>query len=110
MGVEVVFKCGGCDERADGTQALRKEFLSFSGRAHGFGNVHWAVRVDDVVPEGWVAFDPYTYQTYCPACWAQIMEPKRIKCDGCGLPIPDPGEPPDPAALLCDACEAKAEA
>ena len=28
-----------------------------------------------------------------------------IKCAGCGIPIPDPGEYPDPAALLCDNCD-----
>ena len=28
----------------------------------------------------------------------------RIRCEGCGMPIPDPGENPEPEALLCDAC------
>lgn len=28
----------------------------------------------------------------------------RIRCATCGIPIPDPGEQPDPAALLCDKC------
>lgn len=28
----------------------------------------------------------------------------RIPCQGCGIPIPDPGEFPTPDALLCDTC------
>lgn len=27
-----------------------------------------------------------------------------IKCEECDIPISDPGEYPDPAALLCDTC------
>ena len=28
----------------------------------------------------------------------------RIRCAGCSIPILDPGEYPDPDALLCDRC------
>jgi len=37
------------------------------------------------------------------------LEPTRIPCARCGIPIPDPGEIPDPAALLCDKCDSTDE-
>jgi len=74
MSVNVVFRCGGCDAVAEGTKALRKRFQSLSGRDWGFGGPVWDAHVEDVVPEGWVAFDPYTYACYCPTCWTGIME------------------------------------
>jgi len=82
MGVEVTFECGGCFKTAEGTDRLRKEFMSFSGRGYGFGTVGPANTVEDVTPEGWVAYDPWTYCTYCPDCWAKInsdddMEPAK---------------------------------
>ena len=33
-----------------------------------------------------------------------VQPAKHIRCEGCGIPIPEPGENPDPAALLCDRC------
>lgn len=72
MSVRVIFECSGCDAKAEGAGRLEKRFVSVSGRDHGFGAARWKVRVEDVVPEGWVAFDPYTYMTYCPKCWAAI--------------------------------------
>jgi hypothetical protein len=69
MGVVAEYLCDGCDARA--TARLTSEFVSVSGRGHGFG-----ARVEDkaskVAPEGWVAFDPYTGCTYCATCWADI--------------------------------------
>jgi len=47
---------------------------------------------------------------------ADLDDGTAIPCAGCGIPIPDPGENPDPAALLCDGCyddkddQARAEA
>lgn len=32
------------------------------------------------------------------------MDTGRIPCAGCGMPIQQPGENPDPDALLCDSC------
>ena len=83
MSVLVRFECSGCDAKADGTKPLRKEFVSVSGRSYGIGSAQWAVRVEDVVPEGWMPFDPYTYCTYCPKCWRGIER------------TPEPGEPRD---------------
>lgn len=72
MSVRVAFKCDGCFATADGTDRLRVEFQSFSGRDHGFGRVVQANTVRDIAPAGWVAYDPYTYATYCPKCWSEI--------------------------------------
>ncbi len=77
MSVLVKFKCDGCDAEADGTACLRRTFRSFSGRSHGLGVVVPANSVEDLAPEGWVAYDPYTYATYCPKCWAEIETPKE---------------------------------
>ena len=75
MSVQVTFHCGGCDATAEGTAPLRVEFVSFSGRGHGFGQVRPRNTVEDVTPKGWVAYDPYTYCTYCPTCWTEIQCP-----------------------------------
>lgn len=76
MSVTVHFECDGCDAEACATGRLRREFRSLSGRSHGLGRVVPANTVEDVAPEGWVAFDPYTYATYCPDCWASISASK----------------------------------
>jgi formylmethanofuran dehydrogenase subunit E len=39
-----------------------------------------------------------------PARPEEEKEPPKIRCYGCGIPIPDPGEYPDPDALICDSC------
>ena len=72
MTVTVKFSCGGCDATAEGTTWLRKEFRSITGRSWGFGRPVPVNTVEDVTPEGWIAYDPYTYCTYCPKCWADI--------------------------------------
>lgn len=72
MSVRVRFVCDGCHKTEDGTEPLRTEFRSFSGRSWGFGGSVPVNAVKDVTPEGWVAYDPYTYATYCPECWADI--------------------------------------
>lgn len=74
MSVTLKFSCNGCDAVAEGTGRLCKEFLSFSGRDYGFGTLRWITKPEDVAPEGWIAADDYTYMTYCPACWAEIMK------------------------------------
>jgi len=76
MSVTARFECNGCGAVAEGTERLRKEFVSLSGRDHGFGSARWANTPDDIAPEGWVAADPHTYCCYCPACWAQIATPE----------------------------------
>jgi len=74
MTVTVKFSCGGCDATAPGTTWLKREFRSVSGRSYGIGGSVETTGVLDVVPEGWIAFDPYTYCTYCPTCWKSIQE------------------------------------
>ncbi len=71
MSVTVTFRCGGCDEMADGTRSIRKIFKSVSGRSYGIGTAG-VESVEAVTPEGWVAYDPFTYCTYCPACAAGL--------------------------------------
>ncbi len=67
MSVTVRFSCGGCDATAEGTNRLRLACGSMRG------TIMPANTVEDVTPEGWVAFDPYTGACYCPRCWAQIL-------------------------------------
>ena len=74
MSVTVHFSCGGCDAKAEGTAPLRMEFVSVSGRSYGFGAPRMANTIDDVTPEGWIAYDPYTYCCYCPKCWGEILK------------------------------------
>ncbi len=76
MTVTVKFSCGGCPAEADGTAFLQRRFHAFSGRGHGLG-YHSFDTVMDVVPEGWIAFDPYTGACYCPTCWADIEAPNE---------------------------------
>jgi hypothetical protein len=72
MSVTTTFKCDGCEAVAKGTDSLRVEFRSFSGRSYGFGFAVPVNTIKDVTPEGWIAYDPYTYCTYCPTCWEAI--------------------------------------
>jgi hypothetical protein len=57
--------------------------MSVSGRDHGIGGAVWDVAVEDVIPDGWIAFDPFTYCCYCPTCWAGIVaddaQPARLE-------------------------------
>lgn len=73
MTVRISLHCGGCDAVANDVGRIRREFVSFSGRGYGFGRTHDRVEID--TPPGWVAFDPWTYCTYCPTCWAEIQCP-----------------------------------
>ena len=75
MSVTVHFRCCGCTATAEGTEPLRREFRSFSGRSYGFGTPVAANDVESVTPDGWIAFDPYTYACYCPECWESILAP-----------------------------------
>lgn len=34
----------------------------------------------------------------------ETQEVPTIRCYGCGIPIPEPGEYPDSAELVCDSC------
>lgn len=64
MTVTVRFGCDSCFDEADGTSHLVKR-------------PRWPVYASpqDVAPEGWIAFDPYTGCCYCPKCWAEILAP-----------------------------------
>ena len=74
MTVKVTFECGGCFAKVEGTRWLQRRFDSLNGKGYGFG-VYRTETPEDVAPDGWVAFDPYTGCCYCPACWADIERP-----------------------------------
>lgn len=74
MSVSVKFSCDGCDKISNGTGNLKREFQSITGRGYGFGS--WKIDgAQDVAPDGWVSFDPYTGCCYCPDCWDGIENP-----------------------------------
>jgi len=75
--IRVLFSCDGCHAEAVGTSPLRREFVSVTGRSYGLGSYRPANSIEDVTPEGWIAYDPYTQCTYCPKCWAEIKEGKE---------------------------------
>ena len=81
MVVYVEFHCGGCFKVAKGTHFIRRELVPlFHGdpmRGGFMRKLPW--NVDDVVPEGWVADDPYTGCCYCPACWAGIIADEPVE-------------------------------
>ena len=66
MSITVTFQCTGCFRTEPGTTILQRGCWSFTGREVPKRGV------EDVAPEGWIAFDPYTGCTYCPECWAWI--------------------------------------
>jgi hypothetical protein len=72
MSVTVHYECNGCFAKAEGTEPLRVEFMSVSGRSYGIGSFRPANSATSVAPEGWWAFDPYTCLCYCPECRAKI--------------------------------------
>lgn len=74
MGVYVSLTCNGCPAAVSGIRLgiVLDEFP----RRHAIG-MEWVSErrqtIEEVVPEGWVPFDPYTNATYCPGCWASIV-------------------------------------
>lgn len=72
MSVTILLTCGGCGRETRGTDMIRRRFVSFSGKSHGFGR-YVTDPIERVVPEGWHAFDPYTQVSYCPECWDSIV-------------------------------------
>lgn len=75
MSVTVVFSCGGCSAKADGTTFIQREFEQLTSM---FGKwLPWDV--DAATPEGWVASDPYTGCCYCPECWMFIIEDRQVE-------------------------------
>lgn len=57
MPTYLMLECSGCGAKASGRGALNR-----------------AETLAQVTPEGWVWREPYTRCTYCPACWAAILE------------------------------------
>ena len=57
MSVLVRFECDGC----------------LDGKTEGLKWLSWNDQIQDIAPEGWIAFDPFTGCCYCPSCWEDIM-------------------------------------
>lgn len=74
MGVEILFSCC-CGATAKGTAPLTRKGESFSGREYGFGRPIAVNTIEDVTPDGWWGYDPWTYCTYCPECRKAIETP-----------------------------------
>ena len=72
MSVTVHYECDGCFKKAEGTERLRMEFVSVTGRSYGFGSPQPMNTPTSVAPLGWWVFDPATYLCYCPKCRAKI--------------------------------------
>lgn len=76
MPVKVKLECSGCFATAEGTHNLRGRFVSLCGQSYGIGGLdshHLLDSLMSAAPEGWIMFDPYTFATYCPTCWASII-------------------------------------
>lgn len=73
MTVKVVFECDGCETTVKGTEPIKRFFESFNVKGYGFGTYH-TLTIEDVLPKGWIDFDPYTSCTYCPNCWEEITK------------------------------------
>lgn len=71
MATRLILSCGGCDATATSESFLRREFHSLNGKGYGFGS--WKLcDPQEIVPTGWILFDPYTQCTYCPDCAAYL--------------------------------------
>lgn len=68
MSITLEFKCGGCLVKAKGTKTLNPA-RALRGGWIAEGE---AAKAQDAAPEGWIAFDPWTHCTYCPACWDYV--------------------------------------
>ena len=78
MAIKVKYACDGCHIEADAATWPRRHFHSINGKGYGFG--HWSFdNFNDIAPEGWVPFDPYTGCCYCPKCWDEIESQPSAK-------------------------------
>jgi hypothetical protein len=69
VSVHLSLRCGGCPATIE-VGPLRRRYVSI----YPGSNIS-RVETDepeDLIPEGWIMFDPYTLCTYCPECWAGI--------------------------------------
>ena len=69
--ITVKFECGGCFKTEEAQ--MKRQFVSLNGKGYGFGSYH-TDSIDEITPEGWIAFDPWTQCTYCPECWESITK------------------------------------
>ena len=76
---QLLLNCGGCEATACVPLRRRHEVVVAGAFvANGSTYDRCVVVTDDpegVAPDGWVVWDPYTFATYCPECWAGIQTP-----------------------------------
>ena len=70
MGLQILIQCDECFAKPESDlPTFKRYFDSSNGKGYGFG-VHKWPHIQDLMPQGWLAADPYTSCTYCPKCWA----------------------------------------
>jgi len=79
MTIKVTFECNGCDAKTDPV-ILNHEFVSITGKSHGFGSRQFE-RAQDLAPDGWCVADIIGC-TYCPDCCAEIWPDEQIAAGG----------------------------
>lgn len=67
MTVKCEFMCDGCGVTASGSASLDRQRW----------NETLSESVQRTAPDGWVAFDPFTRVSYCPACWLYVCSDNR---------------------------------
>jgi len=73
MTTKLWLSCDGCHAETKSDKYLRRRFHGVSGKSHGFGTFEYDLP-QNIAPDGWIVFDPYTGCTYCPTCWAEIKD------------------------------------
>lgn len=81
MPVYATFKCDGCFDEKQSAGWFKRLFISVNGRSWGIGSYQYT-QMEELTPEGWVAFDPYTSCCYCPNCWKEITYDKSDTPEG----------------------------
>lgn len=80
MSIVATFNCDGCHRFQASKKIPQRRFIGVNGKSHGFG--HWEYDTfEDIAPNDWVAFDPYTGCCYCPECWAGILSGDKIDAE-----------------------------
>ena len=71
MSVSIVLNCDGCEASTQGGSMYRHLGPRVGHSLYLRPTLEAAFEA--AVPDGWVAYDPWTYCTYCPDCWESIV-------------------------------------
>ena len=66
MSTKLILECMGCFNKVDGLEPI-----NWYKPASYLGIV---TAINKATPKGWVWRDPWTHSTYCPTCWASIVD------------------------------------